>query len=211
MLFPRVLAVFLMILSIGVRQAFSKQSILSSLKDIVISSDVVLIGEDHNNPLHAKIFCDLLKIIEKGNPNRLGLVALEIYSDYQKDIDRYLETGDIEILENTPDKEALRGHKKSAEIVNNFRNIFQTIYKINLHRKKPERIHVVTMDKKPDTQLTLLQWAKKRCPASLSGCCVFWTIRSAFLFMPVSVLADAGQCLTTSVTPDGFSLSFLHS
>jgi len=41
--------------------------------------------------------------------------------------------------------------------------------------------------------------------------CVFSAIRSGFSFMPVSVLTDAGQCLTTSVTPDGFSLSFLHS
>lgn len=134
---------------------------LNYLIQEIKKSEIVLIGEEHQNPQHAKMFISLLERLEKTYPDLINVIGLEIFDIYQSNIDRYLASGNENYLIETPDSEAIRGHRKNEQIKENFLEIFRHIFKINSRRSIENKIKVVAVDNKPDPNMTWRDWVQK--------------------------------------------------
>lgn len=130
---------------------------ISTLVNAANKHDVLLLGEEHRNFLQARRLVTLLEAVEASTPGRIGLIGLEVFSRYQDRIDMFLQSGDEQLLRNTPDEEALRGHKGEEEITKNFLEIYRTVRAINGQRKNLPPIRIIAMDSAP-AEATFRTW-----------------------------------------------------
>jgi hypothetical protein len=133
-------------------------------------NDILVLGESHRNLRIVKNFNQILKDFEDKYPGQLGLVGLEVFSVYQPEVERFLETDGPEaddILINTPDREALRGTRDELgpdgrkNIVSPlFLDVYKTIKAINSKRASANKIRIIAVDRHPPEDTTFRDYQK---------------------------------------------------
>ena len=152
---------------------FESASIEGVFASVASKTNILILGDAHQNQRIAADFKRILEAIELQSPGRLNAIGLEVFSVYQSLIDGYLASSgseaDEKVILDTPDREALRGSRDKIDPITQERSpvtsqlmldIYRTVFAINRSRPVSNKIHIVALDSRPETELTFREFQK---------------------------------------------------